>query len=54
VDQVVRGYQECFDIYSPDVPITEEQICADVPEGGKGVCSVNDIFSAFSFLLILF
>ncbi|XP_065347871.1 trypsin-7-like [Cloeon dipterum] len=39
VDQVVRDYQDCFNIYTPDVNVTTEQICADVPEGGKGICS---------------
>jgi hypothetical protein len=41
VDLVVRSYQECYDIYSVDVPVTEAQLCADVPEGGKGICLVK-------------
>lgn len=40
-DVVIRDQQVCYDIYASDVQITGAQICADVPEGGVGICSVS-------------
>jgi hypothetical protein len=50
VELIVRSYQECYDIYSADVQVTEAQLCADVPEGGKGVCLVKFPLSIFKLI----
>jgi hypothetical protein len=50
IELTVRDHEECAGIYAPDVALTDAQICADVPEGGKGVCMVR-IYLFISYII---
>ncbi|XP_059485453.1 trypsin-7-like [Neocloeon triangulifer] len=39
MEQVVKSYDECFEIFQPDVPLRRSQLCAEIAEDSKEICT---------------